>query len=194
MLLLQLAEVDLAVGDALLAAGQLGQLPVDVVFLRDHALLDLHDLVAPLAQLRLELGAELDRLLARLDPRLAPRRLGVALRLVEDQRRAAGARRRGASPPSSRSATSVPPIPAATAITTATTTSMGAPTGWSPARRAVADRRPTARAAARAVSISGQVVCWSGALSACQGIERLEGRFQESCSDQWNVRYAGKKE
>ena len=64
---------------------------VDVVLLRDHALLDLDDLVAPLAQLRLELGAQLDRLLARLDRRLAPRRLGVALGLVEQQRRAARA-------------------------------------------------------------------------------------------------------
>ena len=85
-LLLQLPQVNLAVGDALLAPGQLGQLPVDVVLLREDALLDLHHLVAPLAQLLLELGAQLDRLLARFDRSLAPRRVGLAARLVEQQR------------------------------------------------------------------------------------------------------------
>ena len=85
-LLLQLPEVDLAVGDALLAAGQLGQLPVDVVLLREDALLDLHHRVAPLPELLLELGAQLDRLLARLDRRLPARRVGLAARLVQQQR------------------------------------------------------------------------------------------------------------
>jgi len=83
--LLQLAEVNLAVGDALLAPNELRELAVDVVLLRDHALLDLHDLVAALAELRFELGAKLDRLLARLDAGLAPRHLGVTLRLVENE-------------------------------------------------------------------------------------------------------------
>ena len=76
----------LAVGDALFAAGQLGQLARDVLLLRDHALLDLDHRVAPLPQLRLELGPHLDGLLAGLDARLAPRRLGVALGLLEQAR------------------------------------------------------------------------------------------------------------
>ena len=48
-LVLQLAQVDLAVGDTLFAPGQLRELPVDVVLLRDDALLDLHHRVAALA-------------------------------------------------------------------------------------------------------------------------------------------------
>ena len=85
-LLLQLPQVNLAVGDALLAAGQLGQLPVDVVLLREDALLDLHHRVAPLTELLLEVGAQLDRLLARLDRSLPARRVGLAARLVQQQR------------------------------------------------------------------------------------------------------------
>ena len=86
-LLLQLLEVDLAVGDALLAPRELRELAVDVVLLLQDALLDLDDVVAPAAELGLELGAELDRLLPRLDLRLAPRRVRVAARLLEQQRR-----------------------------------------------------------------------------------------------------------
>ena len=82
-LLLQLPEVHLTVGDTLLAPGQLRQLPVDVVLLREDALLDLHHRVAPLAELLLEIGAQLDRLLARLDRGLAPGRVGLTARLVE---------------------------------------------------------------------------------------------------------------
>ncbi len=82
--LLELLQVLLAVGDALFAARQLGHLARDVLLLRDHALLDLDHRVAPLPQLRLELGAHLDGLLPRLDPRLAPCRLGVALGLLEE--------------------------------------------------------------------------------------------------------------
>ena len=96
-LLLQLPQVDLAVGDSLLAPRQLGQLPVDVVLLRDDALLDLQHRVAALAQLRLELGPQLDRLLADLDRRLAPRCVRLAASLVEEQRTACAARRRAAT-------------------------------------------------------------------------------------------------
>ena len=56
-LLLQLLRVHLTVGDALLAAGELGQLLVDVLFLRQHALLDLQELGASLGDLLLDLGA-----------------------------------------------------------------------------------------------------------------------------------------
>ena len=83
-LILQLAQVNLAVGHTLFTPGQLGELPVDVVLLRDDALLDLHHRVATLAELRLELGTQLHRLLARLDPRFPARRVGLSLSLVEE--------------------------------------------------------------------------------------------------------------
>ena len=91
-ILLKLPQVNLAIRDSLLAARELGQLPVDVVLLGEHALLDLQHLVAALAQLGLELGAELDRLLARLDRGLAAGRFSLALCLVEDQRPRASSR------------------------------------------------------------------------------------------------------
>jgi len=78
--------MNLAVGDTLLAPRQLGELAVDVVFLRDDAFFDLHDRVAPFAQLRFELGAQLDRLLACFDRRLSSRRVCFAASLVEQLR------------------------------------------------------------------------------------------------------------
>src|SRR5262249_11498147 len=84
-LVLQLAEMHLAVGDPLLPAHQLRELAVDVILLRENALLDLHDLVAALTELGLDIAAELDRLLARLDRRLASRCLRVTAGLVEHQ-------------------------------------------------------------------------------------------------------------
>ena len=75
-LLLELLEMALAVEEALLAPLELGQLAVDLLFLRDHPLLDLGDLGALVLELLLDVGAELERLLARLDLRLAPDRLG----------------------------------------------------------------------------------------------------------------------
>ena len=84
--LLELPEVHLAICDALFTTGELAQLPVDVVFLRDGALFDLQYLVAALAQLRFEVRAELHGLLAGLDRGLAAGRLGLATGLVEDER------------------------------------------------------------------------------------------------------------
>ena len=79
---LELLRVDLAVGDTLLAPRQFGQLPVDVLLFRQHALLDLEDLVAPLSDLLLDLGAQADRGLTRLDLPLPAQRVGLALRLA----------------------------------------------------------------------------------------------------------------
>ena len=84
--LLELLEVDLPVGDALLAPGELDQAAIGVVLLLQHPLLDLDDLVAPLAQLGLELGPHLDRLLACLDLSFPPGRVGVTLGLVQQER------------------------------------------------------------------------------------------------------------
>ena len=77
--LLELPEVDLAVGEPLVLALELDELPLDVLFLREDALLDLQDLRAAVGVLGVDVGAELDRLLTRLDLRLAPERLGLAL-------------------------------------------------------------------------------------------------------------------
>src|SRR5579885_2016210 len=90
--LLQLLEVDLPVGDPLLAPRQLLQPPVDLLLLREHALLDLDGRVPLRTQLLLQLGAQLHRPLARLDLRLAPRRLRVPARLLEQQRARAARR------------------------------------------------------------------------------------------------------
>src|SRR4029079_18355818 len=79
---LELLGVDLAVGDALLAPGQFGQLPVDVLLFCQHALLDLEDVVAPFSALLLDLGAQPDRGLTRLDLPLPAQRVGLALRLA----------------------------------------------------------------------------------------------------------------
>ncbi len=76
----------LAIGNTLLAPGQLRQLPIDVAFFRDDALLDLHHGVAPLAELFLEIGAQLDRLLARFDRRLTTCGIGFATRVVQKER------------------------------------------------------------------------------------------------------------
>ena len=46
--------------------------------LASDALLDLQDLGAPVGDLLLDLGSEPDRLLTRLDLRLAPERVGLA--------------------------------------------------------------------------------------------------------------------
>ena len=70
-LVLELAEVRLAVGEPLVLAPELDELPLDLLFLREHALLDLQHLLAPVGVLGVDLGAQLDRLLARLDLRLA---------------------------------------------------------------------------------------------------------------------------
>ena len=120
--------------------------------------------VAPLAQLRLELGAQLDRLLARLDRRLAARRVGVAARLVEQQRRARAARPRAASPRCSRSTSE-----RARRRRLRVRSRLPRQRAWAllravePARRAFADRRSMARPP-RAAAISAQCRLGVGAL------------------------------
>ena len=146
----------LAVGDPLVTPRQLRQLPRDVVLLSEDALLDLDDRVTALAQLGLELGAQLDRLLPRLDAGLAAGRFRVAARLLEISASARGEPSARLDPDWRRSTSSVKAAPAASAIRTATT-SMGAPTGLRPHTTHSADRRSPARVLARR-SISAQVV------------------------------------
>jgi hypothetical protein len=69
-LLLELLQVRLPVQDPLLAPLDLGELAVDLLLLGDHPLLDLG------LQLLLDVGAELERLLARLDLGLTADRVG----------------------------------------------------------------------------------------------------------------------
>jgi len=82
-LVLELPKVDFAVGQALLATGQVDQLLADLDLLGDGALLDLDDLVAPVLQLLLDLRSQPDGLFARVDLRLAPERLCLSLRVGE---------------------------------------------------------------------------------------------------------------
>jgi hypothetical protein len=82
-LLLQLPEVRLAVGEALILAGEVDELPLDLLLLGEDALLDLQHRLAPVGELRIDLGPELDGLLARLDLRLPPQRLGLALGVLD---------------------------------------------------------------------------------------------------------------
>src|SRR5664279_2469769 len=83
-LVLQLPEVHLAIGEPLVLALELDELSLDVFLLRKHALLDLQHLHAAIGVLGVDVGPELDRLLARFDLRLAPERLGLALGIVHE--------------------------------------------------------------------------------------------------------------
>ena len=83
-LLLELAQVRLAVGEPLVLAAELEQLPLDLLLLREHALLDLQDRLAPVGELLVDLGPERHGLLARLDLRLAPHGLGLALGVLDE--------------------------------------------------------------------------------------------------------------
>ena len=78
-LLLELLDVHLAVVQALVAALDLRLLPRDLVLGGRDLLLDPGGLGAPLLHLGLDLRPQLDRELARLDLRLAPDRLRLAL-------------------------------------------------------------------------------------------------------------------
>jgi hypothetical protein len=62
------------------------ELPVDLLFLRQHSLFDLDDLAAFVAELVLHVGPELQALLLGLDLRLAADRLGGSRRLLRDAR------------------------------------------------------------------------------------------------------------
>jgi hypothetical protein len=78
-----LAKVRLAVGQPLLASRELGQLPVDLLFLGEHALFDLDDSRTMLDDFLFDLGPELDRLLTRGDLGLAPQGVGLAHGLLQ---------------------------------------------------------------------------------------------------------------
>jgi hypothetical protein len=73
----------LAIEETLLAALQLGQLRVDLLFLREDALLDLDDPRPVFGDLPIDLGAEPDRLLASADLALAAQRVRLAVGVVE---------------------------------------------------------------------------------------------------------------
>ena len=60
------------------SCAQLDELPLDLLFLREDALLDLQHLLAPVCELRVDLAAQPDGLLAGLDLRLAPHRIALA--------------------------------------------------------------------------------------------------------------------
>ena len=83
VLLLELPQVRLTIGEPLLAARHLGQLPVDLLFLREHSLLDLDDPAAVLCDFLVDLRTQLDRLLASGDLRLPPKRFRFALGVVD---------------------------------------------------------------------------------------------------------------
>ncbi len=83
-LLLERLDVHLAVTEPLLAPLELHELRIRLGLLLEDALLDLHDLQAPVLHLGLDLAPKLDRLLARVDLSLAPDRLGLTFRVGED--------------------------------------------------------------------------------------------------------------
>jgi hypothetical protein len=83
-LFLQRLDVHLPVAEALLTANELGELLVDLLLLLENTLLDLHDLDAPILDLSLDLGAELDDLLTRLHLCLTANRVGLALGVADD--------------------------------------------------------------------------------------------------------------
>ena len=85
VLVLELPEMRLAVGEALLAPRDLRQLGVDLLLLGEHTLLDLDDPRAVLCDLTVDLRPELDSFLTRRDLGLAPERLRLALRVVEQE-------------------------------------------------------------------------------------------------------------
>src|ERR671930_144930 len=83
-LLLELLRVRLAVGEPLLAARELDDLRVDLLLPRVQPLLALDHPCAAVGELLLELAPQSNRLLARLDLRLAPERLGLAPRVGQN--------------------------------------------------------------------------------------------------------------
>ena len=83
-LLLQRLDVHLAIAESLLLPLELDQPRVGLVLLLQHALLDLGDLDPAVLHLALDLAAERDGLLARLDLRLAANGFGLAASVVEE--------------------------------------------------------------------------------------------------------------
>jgi len=84
-LFLQLLRVHLAIGDSLFPPRELGEFPVDVLLLGDDALLQREHLRATARDLLLDLGAKPDRLLTCFDLSFAPKRIGLPLRLGDEQ-------------------------------------------------------------------------------------------------------------
>ena len=80
---LELAKVRFTIGEPLLTPRHLRQLSVDLLFLREHAFLDLDDPASVLCDFLVDLRPQLDRLLAGGDLRLPPQRLRLALGVVE---------------------------------------------------------------------------------------------------------------
>src|SRR6478735_1104554 len=83
-LLLELLGVDLAVGDRLLAPGQLFERRLELDLVRGQALFDLDDLGAPLGEIAFLLRALGEQLLARRDARLLHLGVRLALRVLQD--------------------------------------------------------------------------------------------------------------
>ena len=83
-LVLELADVLFPVGETLIATSELLELPFDLDLLRQDALFDLQHLRAPVGELRVDLAAQTDRLLAGLDLRLAPHRVALAACILQE--------------------------------------------------------------------------------------------------------------
>src|SRR5439155_20975252 len=75
--------VRLSVGKPLVLARELHELPLDLLFLREHTLLDLQHRLAPVCELGVDLRSELDGLLPRLDLGLATNGFGLALGVLD---------------------------------------------------------------------------------------------------------------
>jgi hypothetical protein len=84
LLLLQLLQVSLPVGEPLLATGELGELSVDLLLLHEQAFLDLHDAGSVFGDLVVDLGPELDGLLPCRDLRFTAQSVGLALGLAPE--------------------------------------------------------------------------------------------------------------
>ena len=144
-------------------------LPLDVLLLaRSDALLDLQrSRLRRSCDLLLDLGAEPDRLLPRLDLRLAPERLGLALASASRSwrvRRAAASARAGerVERQDARPAPTARPIaiPMTTAMRAPCLAGLGARPGTGcPRRNAVLNPAPLARRRARNRRPAGQAAC-----------------------------------
>src|SRR4051812_26146273 len=85
LLLLELAQMGLPVGEPLLSSGELGQLSLDLLLLREDAFLDLDDPGPVVGNLLVDLRAEAYRLLAGADLGLAAKRLRLPGRVFEHE-------------------------------------------------------------------------------------------------------------
>src|SRR4051794_22294393 len=81
---LKLTQMDLAVCESLLAPGELRQLPVDLLFLGEDALLDLHHTCSMLGDFAVDLRTQRHGLLAGADLGLSPEGLRLSLRVLEE--------------------------------------------------------------------------------------------------------------